>query len=543
MVKVGPSEPPHPSKPLELFAAKNEFESAQIHLHATGAPGRAVRVRVGDLVDRASGARIVSARDLLLSREDYATIERPSSPQGRTGQIPDVLVPERDAVFGEARNAFPFDVPKGETRSVWLDVFVRPDTPDGLYEGAIEVLEGESVVEKLPLSLRVWAFELPSTSTLQSFFAATPLGMCTQLYGSYEACQKYPGAAGNPDRGAEASHVAMARFLLDHRVTSAEVVYAGSAKEGWKHFDHVYDPLLFGTAETRLRGARLTTFAYVGKADDFSFLRTWYAHAKEKGWDNRLVYYQCDEPPLNCTFGRAKATGDLVHAVSPSFATMVTVDIESGRRHDLLDAVDVFVPNVAQLAPRDEPSRRGDYSAFLKRPKKRLWWYQACDQHGRCNDTDPVLPDVHWPSYMVDDSPMQNRVFQWLAFAYGVSGEIYYQVDHCWAYPCGNGTNDPFVSLRAYGGNGDGTLVYPGKPSRIGGSSPTILSSIRLEHIRDGYEDYEYLWMLQANGERAFADEITKSFIESAWNFSEDPEKLQHARRRIGEHLHERARK
>src|ERR1700730_2499984 len=36
--------------------------------------------------------------------------------------------------------------------------------------------------------------------------------------------------------------------------------------------------------------------------------------------------------------------------------------------------------------------------------------------------------------------------------------------------------------------HGDGQLVYPGKHGPIG--------SIRLANIRDGLEDYEYLWML-----------------------------------------------
>ena len=42
--------------------------------------------------------------------------------------------------------------------------------------------------------------------------------------------------------------------------------------------------------------------------------------------------------------------------------------------------------------------------------------------------------------------------------------------------------------------NGDGFLLYPGKP--IGHEGP--VSSIRLEQAREGVEDYEYLVMLRA---------------------------------------------
>jgi hypothetical protein len=39
---------------------------------------------------------------------------------------------------------------------------------------------------------------------------------------------------------------------------------------------------------------------------------------------------------------------------------------------------------------------------------------------------------------------------------------------------------------------GDGFLCYPGPDGRP-------LSSIRLENLRDGFEDYEYLWLLRAS--------------------------------------------
>jgi hypothetical protein len=521
MAKVTPADPPGSSRAIRLYSAKNEFESAQVHIRATGAPGRGVRIVVSDLV----GPARIAASDIAVSLEGYVGIDRPSAPGGLRGRVPDVLVPERDTLTGETRSAFPFEVPAGETRSVWIDVFVRPEIAAGDYAGEVRVVDERKELATLPISLHVWNFTLPSTATLPSFFSATPLGTCTQMYGSYDGCAKYPGAEGNPDRGVELSHVAMARLLLDHRVSYAEVAYAGSAREGWPHFDHVYDPLIFGTAPTRLKDARLTTIAYVGAPDDAAFVHAWHQHAKERHWDGRLVYYQCDEPPRTCSFERVKQL-----SANVPFTKLLTTDIKTAKEHALLDGIDILVPNVAQLHPRDETNRRGEYSAFASRPSKRLWWYQDCSQHGRCSSDARSLPEVHWPSYMVDASPVQNRVFQWLAFAYGVSGELYYQVDRAWSH-------DPFTSVFASEGHGDGTLVYPGVPARIGGTSPTILSSIRLEHIRDGFEDYEYLAMFQGSGERAFADEVIKSFIESSWRFSEDPEKLLAARIRLGERL------
>lgn len=56
----------------------------------------------------------------------------------------------------------------------------------------------------------------------------------------------------------------------------------------------------------------------------------------------------------------------------------------------------------------------------------------------------------------------------------------------------GNGTDGWDQQLIA-GGNGEGTLFYPGRPDVIGGSTHIPVSSLRLTMIREGNEDYEYL--------------------------------------------------
>jgi hypothetical protein len=137
--------------------------------------------------------------------------------------------------------------------------------------------------------------------------------------------------------------------------------------------------------------------------------------------------------------------------------------------------------------PQGSVSLRPEYDAWLARPNKRLWWYQSCDQHESCANGTPGPADSTWPSYMVDASPVRNRIFQWMAFLYKIQGELYYQVDYCWtATDCAS--PDPWVSVYAFGGNGDGTLFYPGTPDRIGGNAPIPVASIRLKLIRDEWK-------------------------------------------------------
>jgi hypothetical protein len=71
---------------------------------------------------------------------------------------------------------------------------------------------------------------------------------------------------------------------------------------------------------------------------------------------------------------------------------------------------------------------------------------------------------------------------------------------------------EPTNCLYFSGLNGDGTLFYPGKACPvgngvgcIGGTKDIPVESMRLKHIRDGREDYEYLHLLDQTGDPADA--------------------------------------
>ena len=78
--------------------------------------------------------------------------------------------------------------------------------------------------------------------------------------------------------------------------------------------------------------------------------------------------------------------------------------------------------------------------------------------------------------------------------------------------------------------NGDGLLIYPGKEM-------TPLPSIRLEVIRDGVEDYEYLVLL----EQAAGDEAVKGLVDRIapnwWQYCREPSRLLEVRRELAERI------
>jgi hypothetical protein len=332
---------------------------------------------------------------------------------------------------------------------------------------------------------------------------------------------------------------AQARLLLDHRISIA--AYIAPPWIDWQSFDSVYGPLLNGSAGTLLAGARLTSLMYTTSASiqlDASVIQNWVSHLSLKGWLGPLFHYTCDEPPAGCTFAQALANTATVHTASSLMKTLVTTDLATATQNNFLGNVDILVPNVAFIEPPGGANQRSTYDSWLAAGNKHLWWNQSCAQHGSCTNGIAGPASATWPSYMVDASPVRNRVFQWLAFLDRIEAEGYYQIDYCWINTAPNcGSSDPWTSVYALGGNGDGTLIYPGTPDRIGGSTPIALPSIRLKYIRDGMQDYEYLIALSRAGYDGLARSAAASFIANAHAFSNDPQALRNARQAIGNWL------
>jgi MYXO-CTERM domain-containing protein len=145
---------------------------------------------------------------------------------------------------------------------------------------------------------------------------------------------------------------------------------------------------------------------------------------------------------------------------------------------------------------------------------------------GSVNFGNPGASDWYytaWPSYSIDATGVRNRAMQWLLFEYRLSGELYYETTEAYG-------QDPWTNQWAFGGNGDGTLFYPGTPAKIGGATHVPVASMRLKLIRDGMEDYEYLALLARSGGEAEARAIAAALFPHPYETAASPEALLAAR-------------
>jgi hypothetical protein len=195
-----------------------------------------------------------------------------------------------------------------------------------------------------------------------------------------------------------------------------------------------------------------------------------------------------------------------------------------------------------------EGNHRADYTSWLAGnccsgtgPARQMWDYQANGSTGDalngyvgygapysyasgnlppsiCNPwptgTSACNVDPGFPAYTIDGTPVSNEAEPWLTFDYQESGILYYDALLCWGNPGFCSGSDPWTNVYNQGTNGDGTLAYPCSNSTLapskgsancdvaGASSahPIFVPSIRLQLLRDGIEDYEYLHLLNSLG-------------------------------------------
>jgi len=166
-----------------------------------------------------------------------------------------------------------------------------------------------------------------------------------------------------------------------------------------------------------------------------------------------------------------------VRKLAPGYPIMQTIG--DPEPEPLVGLVDIWCPLSSKL--------EAPFYAKRLAAGDTLWTYVCCS---------PKPPHAN---FFVDQPATDHRVLFWQTRKAGATGLLYWCV--CWwpglPTPASgkptlpNATID-FADLgtyKSYGDNGDGLLIYPGPDF-------TPYSTIRLEVIRDGIEDYEYLALL-----------------------------------------------
>jgi hypothetical protein len=370
------------------------------------------------------------------------------------------------------------DVPAERTEALWLTIRAPRGTAAGSYRGSIKLSCADGTNYTVPLAVRVRPFDLPAKRHLP--LAMSWGEMTRQVYGLPDGKAKaYNEAVANGTPLAKIDdpkvrrvveiRSSTAEFLLRKRV-EPDMIYRGSPP----NLDEVERWIKLGM--TRFNVVHLS-----GNMErNRKILEGIMPEIQRRGLMKYAYVYGYDEakpslfPKIKEVFGDVKKRW-------PDLQIMTTAyDHSFGLDTGLKDVVDIWVP----LTPK--------YIANLDRlPEARaagmqVWWYTCCGpRHPYCN-------------WFIEYPAIEGRLLMGeQAFFSGTEGYLYYQLSRWVHRVYQDPITKPIVkgpltdwdprSFNDY--HGDGSVFCPGPDGP--------LSTARLENIRDGLEDYEYLWMLR----------------------------------------------
>lgn len=445
---------------IDMSAAGNEYESAQVVIEAPWRPVIIREIRFSDLAG--PGGASIPASDIKWERVDYinTTATPPYFAERGLGSYPDPLLPA-----GE------FAVEKLSRVPVWITLKTPAKCPAGAYTGTVTIVPDSQKPVTIALNLKVWDFTLTDQTHLRTL---TWLGggVIREFYGN-------PWTPEGDKKQAQAVR-AYEDLLLEHRLgPGGEVAaYPKKIKDGYDFTD-------IDAALERLIGKGMNCF-FMGTApnlgrekkteytpefvEQFSKqIKAYGDHLREKGWADKAYVYVYDEAPKSA-WPEVKKIDKAIKAAAPEARILQCLNEPEGVK-ELTGFADVFDVYVAQY-------HKAGVAASQKNGAE-VWLAICC------------YPMDH-PNFFIEYPLLDIRSTFWICWKYKVNGFEYWS-------PNSWGTNSqkkdqkwpnaPWVA-NAFGRyNGDGYLVYPGADGKP-------YSSIRFEAMRDGLEDYEYLWTL-----------------------------------------------
>ena len=408
-------------------------------------------------------------------------------------------------------------VKANQAQPVWLEIEVPSNTIAGDYKGKLTVTADGKPIELLVI-LHVWDFELPKERHVS-------------VINWWRFPKKYPVEPYSPEYWQFLGR--WCRFVVRHRQTDVQVGLNKIKETGNKKQGYSYDTsaverfaeVAFGNGIRQIHlgsvGSRKGDWeSGTGKIKPVeSRMRRLAAFEKvirRRNWQRRFLVSIADEPYIHHEASYA-AMVDRVHKIAASVRCIEAVESE------YFGELDIYVPKLNHLASWLPAVER------MRSSGKEIWFYTCSQPLGR------------YPNRFLDQSLLKTRILHWINYRYDLKGYLHWALD-------GFDSEEPFtaggISRDGILPLGDCTITYPGRNM--------LLGSLRFSAMRDGLEDFEYLWLLEnelAQIKKRFGDqafwfdtrqrplELCRRVIESFHDYTRDDSVLLDTRRAIAEEI------
>ena len=485
---------------LTFETARNEYESAQLFI----TPETDVKnytVTVSDLNDGAGNT--IAKENIEVYHQKYVEIVSLTSiTSGRPlGYYPDALIP-----IQAAEDAGETTVKAGANQGIWITLFTPESTKAGIYTGSV-TLKADGSTFQVPVTVTVWDFVVPNKSNIRTTFHIFPeYLMGGELNNTPEMYKKYVDTS------------------LEYRISTTNMVYpVAISEEDW-----------LAQIKEYAANERCTSYKL---GNDVSFTEERQVRlliensTPELNLLEKAFFYPYDEPHGDTLAPAVQKNKDLVDLLIEIAADYSTEKLNAyGLTKADIEGIPILIPTVEpveglrtycpQVQEYNTPALREKYAQYREEAYAgknnelsenaygSTWWYHC-----------GISPHEPYPTLVIDADLVSSRVQSWMQYEYGLDGFLY------WGTASYFNTENYTDNVNGWRpadlwdvgnsvinqANGDGMVMYPG--AKYGLDEP--IPSIRLMSLRDGFEDYEYLYMLgnlaEEYGEEYQANNLTKS--------------------------------
>ena len=422
----------------------------------------------------------------------------PKSPEDELVRTAPALYPD------PLLEGFPFQLKPKRTESIWVTLSAPPDTQPGEYTGKVTLSAGGATISVQSFKVQVTKATVPAVQTLQvtNWFTLEPesLGRHFKIDKDPEAYWRVLGNIG----GVMGNHRQNV-FLTPVLTLAGPKIEGGQIRYDFAKLDRWVETLqkagVIGTIEgAHLLGRRsgydtsMIVPAYVidgGKvvlkqlstddphAEQFlnTFLTALYAHLKARGWAEHYIQHIHDEP-----HGQETAIynryAKIIRRNLPGIPTIDAVGLDQDLGF-FEDVSDIWVPVLGSF-----DGQLGKIQAHVAKGGQS--WFYTC-----------IAPQGRHLNRFIDYPLLKTQLLHWFNFRHNFTGFLHWGGNY-WG-------PEPFLDVQPVINDnetllpaGDNAIVYP-NPAK-----ESVLSSIRLEAMREGIEDYELLVALaKHNPEKA----------------------------------------
>jgi len=531
---------------VRVYAAQNEFEPFQIVVQPTSSAGVVV-----DISDFGAG---ISTE---IYQVKYVPVSQVTDNLGRTGPYPDPLWP--------LAGGSTVSLTGGENTSFWFSVSVSAATTAGEYTATVSI-----GAISIPVTLHVFNFSIPEELHVKS-----------QMNFSHNTILDKYGVSGTGEE--YWMYVdAMKQYFIDHRLTPKSVLWSGglTSSGGAPYIDYdcvstLSDPhgiwgfeepaaryldgtgLMSGRFDQQFNGSigfpsfmaitfknndasadqrpssfcgqtRSTADWYAADNPNSSYNQKWFQYISTiEGYLNshdyldKAYYYFANEPQDQADYDAVAWYSRYLKQAAPGLKLMVSEnpreEIYNNANYVADGQIDIWLPVLNEYDPAISHAREKDHG-------EESWIYFL---HG----TRPP----YFNPITLDHPGIESKFTGWFLWKFRIRGLAYYSLN--------NWSQNPWTDPLNDNHNGDLFMLYPPSETNstitYGSNMHRFVPSIRFELMRDGLEDYEYLYILN-NSNMPEIDQVNNAdlqvdkIITGLTSYTRDDEFMYNLRRLIG---------